>query len=104
MIGELNDIIEDDKTGGGMIGGHRLTLGMHLLRHLKSARKVPDLLNEKFPSLEEIKCINYFHQQLKVYLLLFLLFIVVYLLLYRVRLMVSHTCFRSFQLMIIQLY
>jgi hemicentin len=56
MIGRLNDIIEDDKTGGGMIGGHRLTLGMHLLRHLQSAT---DLLND-----HHWKRLNaYFHQQ-----------------------------------------
>ena len=68
---ELNDLLDDDSTGGGMIGGHGLTLGMHLLHELQSERKFTDLLTTRYQAFNEINCLSVFHQQLKVYLYLY---------------------------------
>lgn len=65
-MGELNELLDDESMGGGIVGGHRLTLGMHLLRHLRSARRFTDLLTNKYESCRDINCMQYFHQQLKV--------------------------------------
>ena len=63
---ELNDLLDDDSTGGGMIGGHGLTLGMHLLHELQSDRKFTDLFTTRYQDFREINCLSVFHQQLKV--------------------------------------
>ena len=67
---ELNDLLDDVSTGGGMIGGHGLTLGMHLLHELQSDRKFTDLFTTRYHPFNEINCLNVFHQQLKVHLYL----------------------------------
>ena len=63
---ELNVLLDDDSTGGGMIGGHRLTLGMHLLHNLRSDRRFTDLFTTRYQAFKEIKCLGVFHQQLRV--------------------------------------
>lgn len=54
-----------------MVGGHRLTLGMHLLHHLQSARRFTELLTTKFHHMQQIKCMSIFNQQLKVIMMQF---------------------------------
>ena len=49
-----------------MIGGHGLTLGMHLLHELQSDRKFTDLFTTRYQDFREINCLSVFHQQLKV--------------------------------------
>ena len=71
VMNELNDLLDDDSTGGGEIGGHGLTLGMHLLHELQSDRKFTDLFTTR-QDFEEINCLSVFHQQLKVNILLVL--------------------------------
>ena len=62
---ELNVLLDDESTGGGMIGGHRLTLGMHLLHRLKSDRRFTDLFTTRYQAFKEIQCLGVFHQQLR---------------------------------------
>ena len=49
------------------MGGHGLTMGMHLLHRLKSARKFTELLTSKFDVLvKDVQCLHPINQQLKV--------------------------------------
>lgn len=67
VIDELNEILSDESMGGGLGGGHHLSLGMHLLHHLNSARKFTELLTTRYQHTQDIHCMQGFHQQLKVY-------------------------------------
>ena len=69
---ELNNLLDDDSTGGGEIGGHGLTLGMHLLHELQSDRKFTDLFTTRYQDFREINCLSVFHQQLKVLVLIYI--------------------------------
>ena len=67
MVEELNVLLADESTGGGAVGGHSLTMAMHLLHQLKSARKFTELLTTKFYVLvKDIQCLHPINQQLKV--------------------------------------
>ena len=49
------------------MGGHGLTMAMHLLHRLKSARRFTELLTNKYDLLvKDIECLHPIHQQLKV--------------------------------------
>ena len=49
------------------MGGHGLTMAMHLLHQLKSARRFTDLLINKYDLLiKEIQCLQPINLQLKV--------------------------------------
>ena len=46
------------------MGGHGLTMAMHLLHRLKSARRFTELLTNKYD--QDIEYLHPIHQQLKV--------------------------------------
>ena len=67
VVVELNELLADESTGGGAVGGHGLTMAMHLLHQLKSARKFTELLTNKFDVLvKDVQCLHPINQQLKV--------------------------------------
>ena len=67
VVEELNVLLADESTGGGAVGGHSLTMAMHLLHQLKSARKFTELLTTKFDVLvNNVRCLHPINQQLKV--------------------------------------
>ena len=66
IINELNELLNDDGTGGGAVGGHRLVLGMHLLHKLRSHRRFTELFTTRYPIIKAIQCTSVFHEQLKV--------------------------------------
>ena len=66
VLKELNDLLNDEKSGGGASGGHNLTIGLHLLLELKSHRSFIDFFTNRFAMIKEVQCLRPFHEQLKV--------------------------------------
>ena len=67
IVKELNVLLGNENAGGGAVGGHGLTMAMHLLHRLKSARRFTELLTNKYDLLvKDIECLHPLHQQLKV--------------------------------------
>ena len=65
VLTEVNAILDDKWMGGGNIGGHGLTLAMHLLREKKSFHKFIACLTTDFNTLNDgINCLLPFHQAL----------------------------------------
>ena len=65
-MNDLNDLLEDESTGGGATRGHGLTLGMHLLSMLQSYRKFTDLFTKRYPTIRDLYCTRFIHDQLRV--------------------------------------
>ena len=67
VIKELNRLMDDEITGGGPEGGHRMVVALHLVKVLKSFRKFSDLFKKNCDTiLKEINCLEPFYRQLQV--------------------------------------
>lgn len=67
IIKELNDLLDDERTGGGPDGGHGVVVALHLFKLLKSSRRFTELFKKKYDSvIKGINCLEPFHGQLQV--------------------------------------
>ena len=57
---ELNEILDDEITGGGPEGGHGMVVALHLLKMLidQSPQKFTDLFDKKYKTERDLKKIN----------------------------------------------
>ena len=67
VLPDINSLLDDPATGGGMVKGHSMVLGLHLLRKFKSWQRFSELLSQQYDSIcRGINCLKTLHDQLKV--------------------------------------
>ena len=67
VLEEINKLMNNPTTGGGIDGGHGIVVVLNILKHLRSSRKLSDLLVKKYDSMiRGINCLESFHVQAKV--------------------------------------
>ena len=66
-IEEINYLLGDVSTGGGVVGGHGMVVALHLLKMLKSSRKFIELMTTKFEIVcKKVECLRPIHNQFQV--------------------------------------